>query len=151
VNNWWGCNEGPTVCGPITGGVDADPWMVFRATAERSVVATEEPTTVRANFAYNSDGGVYGGLEVPNGIPVTFSTNLGTVSPASGATFNGGATTTFVSPTVGVATVQATIEGVTASTDISVLPPPPPPRVCSLIRLAVSLPGFAKPIIVLCI
>ncbi len=62
---------------------------------------------------------------VPDGTPVSLSTTLGTINPSSGTTFGGGMFAVFTAPatTGGIATITATINGVTGSTNITVLCP----------------------------
>ena len=93
--NWWGTNAGPTT--NIFGNVTVSPWLVLKVIAKPNMPNNSQ-TTVTANLLYDNNG-VYhnplNGHEL-NGIPVTFTTTLGTItSPAN--TVNGSAISTFKS------------------------------------------------------
>jgi hypothetical protein len=59
---------------------------------------------------------------VPNGTDVTFSTNVGTVSPTTASTSNNAASTTFTAPSNsgGTATITATSLGLSGTTTVTV-------------------------------
>ena len=60
----------------------------------------------------------------PNGIPIAFGATGGTITPASALTQSGNALSSFISTTVGTATVSATLDNQTVSLSFMVTPPP---------------------------
>ena len=132
-NNWWGCNDGPvnTVdCDAVsgTGPVNFDPWLVLGISASPDSVATEGDSTITADLTRNSaDTDTSGSGTLPNGTPTAFTTDLGSVSPASAETADGKATTTFAAgSTAGTATVEATVDQQSVSAPVTVEEQEPP-------------------------
>ena len=79
THNWWGSNNDPQVLG-----VKYSPWIYMTYTADPSIILNGKTSTLTADFnnAYDghsitvsdpSDG------HIPDGIPVTFTTNLGNI------------------------------------------------------------------------
>ncbi len=129
ADNWWGCNAGPgpvagNGCDPVSAGVRSTPWLMLTADAPKSL-ATGDTAAVTAAIDTDSSGARV--AFAPNGTPVAFSTDLGSVDPATTATLGGVATTTLSSPTAGVATVDATVDGQTVKTTVGITAPSPPP------------------------
>nr|WP_054858908.1 hypothetical protein [Methanobacterium formicicum] len=93
--NWWGQNTGPAD-GSISGNVDYDPWLVMNYSANPTTIQQGETSTLTADFRYDSDGTFHDPAlgHLPDGIPVTFNTNLGNVGSktATSLTLNGIAT-----------------------------------------------------------
>jgi hypothetical protein len=124
-NNWWGCNEGPNVniadCGTVAGAgvVTYDPWLVLRiSAAPTSVEVGGNNSTVTANLNFNSDGANAGTVH-PNGFPVAWATDLGTIAPPSSPLAAGIATSTLTSgPIAGTANPAATVDNETVSTPV---------------------------------
>jgi len=126
TNNWWGTNN-PTVSSngtvniKITGGiVFYDPWLVLNVIA--APTTTDNNSIVTADLTHNSNG-VYTSSQghILNGIPINFTTNLGTITTTA-YTNNGKANTTFNrgSATSGTATITATLDEQTAQTNITI-------------------------------
>jgi subtilisin family serine protease/protocatechuate 3,4-dioxygenase beta subunit len=65
------------------------------------------------------------GNPVANGTVVSFTTNLGSVSPITRVTTNGVATATLSSTVAGLATVTATVGGLSATAQVTFTPGPP--------------------------
>jgi len=123
--NWWGCNEGPNQagCDAVTGAVDFDPWLVLTLTASPSSISTDGDTSdLTADLTTDSNGNEAGD-GFPEGTPVTFGTDLGTVtSPAE--TANGVATSTLTSQEgEGTANVTASLDGETATDTVQIAAP----------------------------
>jgi uncharacterized repeat protein (TIGR01451 family) len=57
---------------------------------------------------------------IPDGTPINSSSTLGTVNPSTTTIINEIATTTFTGTTTGVATINATIDGYTQSTNVNI-------------------------------
>jgi hypothetical protein len=134
TNNWWGSNAGPGSA--VTGPVTFNPWLVLQVTASPNSVQTGGTATVVANLTTNSNGADTSAQgSVPDGIPVSFATNLGSISPSSGILNSGTATSqvTF-GGTPGTVTVSATVDSQTSTAQITVTSPPtlPPPPTCMI-------------------
>jgi hypothetical protein len=124
-NNWWGCNGGPGAvgCDPVSGLVDADPWLVLALGANPGSVLATESSALTATLTGNSDGADTSGLgTVPDGIPVAFGASPGTVAPPGSMTASGLAGALFTAGTTpGIATVSATVDNQTVQLPITVL------------------------------
>ncbi|HET7053024.1 MAG TPA: right-handed parallel beta-helix repeat-containing protein [Solirubrobacterales bacterium] len=131
--NWWGCNGGPTLdgsnpCDTVSAGVDASPWLVLRVAAAHPSFAPGGSSTVEATIDTDSAGNA--AAPPPDGVPVAFSTDLGTVAPDGATLLGGTATTLLSSAAAGVATVTATVDGQAVSVPVDVRAPEQsvPPR-----------------------
>ena len=134
TNNWWGCNEGPTVDGSNAcsialetaglGAVDADPWLVLSASASPAAIATGDGIAdVTAALTSNSAGSL--ALPPPNGPLVNFATDLGSVTPVSAQLFAGEVAGVLSSgPTAGTAHVTASLDAAQATADVEIVAPP---------------------------
>jgi len=109
--NWWGQNSGP-ITGDIVGqGITVTNWLVLKLSANPTTIGNYAHSNIMADLRYDNYGNYVSGGVVPNGIPVTFTTNLGTISQAS--TVNGVATATLTtSLTIGSTTIDASEIGV---------------------------------------
>ena len=117
TNNWWGTNN------PIKssrkssdiyvalGNVKYNPWLVFKVSANPSTVDNAN-STVTADLTHNSNGNDTSPQNhIPDGLPVNFTTNLGTIT-AQAYTKNGKVTTTFNRgiATSGIANINTTVD-----------------------------------------
>jgi hypothetical protein len=134
INNWWGCALGPgnAGCDPVVGvgapNVDSDPWMTLTVTASPASIPADgsSTSTVTANLNLNSDG-VNVGTVHPNGYPVAWSTDLGTIAPPTSPLASGSATATLTSgAAAGVANPAATVDNGTVSTPVTFTDVTPP-------------------------
>jgi len=116
--NWWGCNAGPgsAGCDSVTGpNIDASSPLQLSVSASPNVVGLGGGATVTAS------------LGAPDGTPVSFATDLGTLSSTSGQLASGSAAVSYTATQPGSANVSATVDNQTVSTGI-VVPFPPPPE-----------------------
>jgi hypothetical protein len=125
TENWWGCNTGPntsgcSATGGLGGAVTALPYLVLNASAAPSSVAQNQTSAITASLTNDSNGNTPAGNTFRSGVPVTFGTDLGTVSPASTVTTGPVASATFSSPTAGTANVKATIDNATVFAPVTV-------------------------------
>lgn len=94
--NWWGSNT-PNFAALITGEVDYIYWLVMTYSANPTVIPQGATFTLTADFRYDSNGAFHDPVvgHLPDGTPVTFTTNLGNVGSKSIVigTINGIATT----------------------------------------------------------
>ncbi|MEO8436273.1 MAG: hypothetical protein ABI596_15330, partial [Pyrinomonadaceae bacterium] len=132
ANNWWGCNQGPTVSpcdrvsGPLGPGIGA--WLTLSHTASPNTIQANQSTTLQADFFTNNVGsGISpGDLIALNGRTVVFSNPvLGTISGAD-PTINGGkANATFTAgPTGGTGSADATVDHATVTAFITIAEAP---------------------------
>ncbi len=106
--NWWGDNSGPYhpttnpggVGDAVSDNVDYDPWLQMSLTANPTSVGAGGTSTITATMT----GGIY---KAPDWTPIDFSTNLGTIDPATAYTVGGSATSLLSSTIAGTATVSA--------------------------------------------
>ncbi|MBI5679460.1 MAG: right-handed parallel beta-helix repeat-containing protein [Methanobacterium sp.] len=111
--NWYGSNADPS--SKIFNGrghtVNYSPWLIMTVTASPTTIHTGGTSTITADFTHDSAGGVHPATEhFPDKIPVTFTTNLGTINNP-GETLNGKATATLTAgSTPGVATASAALD-----------------------------------------
>ncbi|MGV8143061.1 MAG: Ig-like domain-containing protein, partial [Methanothermobacter sp.] len=114
--NWWCSDADPSA--KVSGGVDVSPWLVLTITANPSLLAKNGTSDVTVDLLHDSDGGLH---DIgPNGIFVTFTTNLGNITPiiftvdgVANATFTGGSTD-------GVANINAVMDGQVIRTMVTV-------------------------------
>ena len=94
--NWWGSNN-PEFDQIITGtSADYTPWLVMRYSTNPITIQQGATSILSADFRYDSNGVFHDPAlgHLPDGIPVTFTTNLGNVGSkiATALTLNGVAT-----------------------------------------------------------
>ncbi|NYB51585.1 MAG: right-handed parallel beta-helix repeat-containing protein [Methanobacteriaceae archaeon] len=119
TNNWWGTNE-PLVSSAsgsaiytAGGTVLYDPWLVINLTG--SVVHVTHQNTsnseITADLTHNNRGeNTSGSGSIPDGLPVNFTTTLGSITPTA-TTKKGKATVILTSsPYSGATTVTATMD-----------------------------------------
>jgi hypothetical protein len=130
-NNWWGCNQGPTVApcdratGPLGGGIVA--WFKLSHTATPNTILVNQSTTLQADFFTNnlSTGIPPADLVALNGRPVVFNNAVsGTISGADPTINSGKANATFTAgPTGGNGTADATVDSATVTASIVINQP----------------------------
>nr|WP_321353039.1 PKD domain-containing protein [uncultured Methanoregula sp.] len=124
AENWWGTNSGPA-SSALSGTMTSTPYLVLGITANPLSVQTGGTSAITANLKYDSTGADKSGSgTVPDGIPVTFETTSGSVSPASATTVSGAAGTTFTPSSAGTTTVSSTVDGQTVTVKITVTAAP---------------------------
>ncbi|MGH3711976.1 MAG: beta strand repeat-containing protein [Micromonosporaceae bacterium] len=139
-NNWWGCNQDPTLgtaaCDTVAGGGSVNPRLVLTHTASPNIIyATPPPagqpnaTTLTASVLKNSAGTPIpvSDLDVLIGLPIVFDAAVfGTLSGADtviGPT--GTATATFTAGAVGgPGHADATVDSAKATALVDVYEPP---------------------------
>lgn len=146
TDNWWGSNASPA--GLISGGspaVNFNPWLVLGITASPGGVAVGGGTSaITASLIRNSNGADTSSLGfVPDGIPVTFASTLGSISPGVGSTLSGVASATFkAGNTAGTGSASATVDSQTVSLNIPIGPAP----VVNFVAVAPSLDAPGDPV-----
>ena len=79
LNNWWSCNEGPTLvagdCDSKLGPVNTDTWLILTLTADKTHVLDGSPATLTGSITKNNhDVVVTEPVLFPDGKSVEFST-----------------------------------------------------------------------------
>jgi predicted outer membrane repeat protein len=83
--NWWGSNNDPS--SKIGGSVDVSHWLVLSVNATPNLIKKNGTSTITSDLNHDCTGATVTG-HVMDGIPITFTTTLGTInSPLS--TVNG--------------------------------------------------------------
>jgi hypothetical protein len=124
TNNWWGCNEGPGQPGCEGAGGDGQvttgPWTVMTLSADPTSIATGgDVSEITASFNTNSNGDAIDPQGLPDDLEVAYSTTLGTVEPGTNCTCGAESWTDLTSgDTPGTATVSATLDNATVTTDV---------------------------------
>ena len=130
--NWWGCNAGAgnVGCDDAVGNIDTTNPLTLSLSASQASIFRGEQTEVTASIKNGENE------YAPDGTPVTFSTDLGSVT--SSAMLSGGdAQATFSAGSeTGTATVSASVDNQTVPVQIVVKPK----------QTFVYLPRIAKPI-----
>ncbi|WP_048080198.1 right-handed parallel beta-helix repeat-containing protein [Methanobacterium arcticum] len=126
INNWWGSNN-PVVS--ATNGSDIynnggtvtyNPWLILKITANPT--STNGNSTITADLAHNNAGSDTSSQgNVPDGLPVNFTTNLGTISSIV-YTRNGKASATFSrgTATTGTATIHVSLDDQNITTSVAI-------------------------------
>ena len=119
--NWWGNNNSPA--GKIEG-LTVSKWLVLTLTTSSSAQVNSN-SKVTADLRYDNSGTIHTEGYVPNGIPVKFTTTLGTISSTS-LTSNGIAQSTLKSSLLGVAGISAKLDNQTLNKSIKIVDTIPP-------------------------
>jgi len=125
--NWWGTNfEGtnPVTAGRVTGtGIMVNRWLVLTITANPTTINNGETSTITADLLHDQNGFYQNPDDghVPDGIPVTFNTDLGSIGSKTiiKETKDGVATATLTADeTVGIAHVNAVTDSQIVNTNV---------------------------------
>jgi len=125
INNWWGSNDGPA-SGTNWGQVDVKPWIILTLFAPSTIYAGSS-ATITADFTKNSDQeDTSKEGYIPDGIPVQFTTNFGSIGSKSVTkyTVNGIATAIFrADEGLGAAFIQVNADNQLSTMNIIVSSP----------------------------
>ena len=124
VNNWWGTNSSPSGIS----GATFNPWIILNLSAAPNNIFINEISIITADLTRNSANQdttiIYPNKYIPN-INILFNTNIGLLDglPSVTKTTNlGKATATYTGTTVGTATISATVNSQTSTTNVIVNP-----------------------------
>ena len=130
-NNWWGCNSGPGAlgCDVVSSTVDARPWLILTISSSATTLRPGQSAIITATLHRNFDGTTQsdtsgGGLFIPDGTRITFTTERGRLTVDSAETINGVAQTVVMQTaetTPGVARVSAQLDSEREHVDIDML------------------------------
>jgi hypothetical protein len=149
-NNWWGCNGGLGTSGCAVGddGALTTPHLVLSGEAAAQI----EPgasTLVTARLDRNSAGESVPGI--PDGVPVGFSSALGSFSPTSATLVSGIASSTFTAGLqTGPAGIVVEADGQQVAVPLTIPAPPAepahkPPSEPEIEKPAIEVPDDGKP------
>lgn len=120
--NWWGSNLGPALGNVV--GTKVHSWLILKLYASPTSIGNNGHSTITADLRYTNLG-LFAGNLLPDGIPITFKTNLGTITQAS--TRNGIAQSTLrIGTTAGKATISSHMDSQTISASVLVKDTIPP-------------------------
>ncbi len=130
-NNWWGCNAGPpaTGCNALSSTAVYTPWLVLNFSATPAAIQVDTGVSaLQANLNFNSDGVNVSATEfVPDNIPATFTSTIGSVAPIATGTVSGVVTSTLTAGSIAtVGEVSVTLDNQTLTQTISIEPAPAP-------------------------
>ncbi|AEG17805.1 Ig-like domain-containing protein [Methanobacterium paludis] len=116
--NWWGLNVDPSSF--VASNVTVTPWLVLNVTVDPTTILNGGNSTVTVDLLHTNNGTIQDPTNghVPDGIPVNFSTSVGSLNPVSTTLINGQATTTFTANDT--ALITSTIDNQTVSSSIIV-------------------------------
>ena len=136
AGNWFGCNAGPlgggAACDTVNAPVGAAPWLVLRAAVSPQTIAPGGQAAVTA--AIDTDSAGNAAAPAPDGIPVSFASDLGVLTPASTVLAGGvGSALLSAGEQEGSGAVTASADGETVAVPVEVrrpaaaVPPATPP------------------------
>ncbi|MTK63246.1 MAG: hypothetical protein F8N15_01595 [Methanobacterium sp.] len=120
--NWWGSNSNPSRY--VKGNVTVDPWLVLNIHVNPRTIQNGETSKVTTDLTFDSNGAYHDPAKghVPDGIPVKFTGNLGTLNPTYTTTLNGKSEATYTSKQAGTAIVSTTVDNQQVATNIKSTP-----------------------------
>jgi CSLREA domain-containing protein len=137
INNWWGCNYGPSVGGTgcvgttngVSGAVTTSPHLVLQIAAPAQLTAGSA-SPITADLTFNSaNADTTSGGYIPDGTTASFSGTLGTFATPSAPTANGKASDVYTAgASPGIASLSTTVDTQTVSTSVVIQAAPPATR-----------------------
>ncbi|NYB52466.1 MAG: right-handed parallel beta-helix repeat-containing protein [Methanobacteriaceae archaeon] len=130
TNNWWGSSNSPTISSNNNSDIRPyedpcyyySPWLVLGLNANPTNISGRE-SIITADLTHNSNGNDTSSQgHIPDGIPINFTTNLGTItSPIY--TRNGKANSTFNRGLIpsGTATITATLDNQSVQASVIII------------------------------
>ncbi len=129
-NNWWGSNNplssnSNSFIGIDGGIVNCDQWLVLNVTtsidrSNRTVNSYNNIITADLSHNNHGDDTSENGDSLPDGIPVNFTTNMGTIN-SSVSTRKGKATATLSSSVTGMANFSAVLDRQSVSNSVNII------------------------------
>lgn len=148
-NNWWGCNAGPpaTGCNALSSTAVYTPWLILSFSATPTTIPIDTGVSaLQANLNFNSNGSnVATSGFVPDDIPATFTTTVGSIAPTATGTLSGVVTSTLTAGSFAeVGDVSVTLDHQTLSQTISIEPAPEPVQYLIYLPLIFKNSGVAS-------
>jgi parallel beta-helix repeat protein len=128
--NWWGSNQDPSTMSGITnyGVLDLTPWIVLKINANPTLIKIFSSSKISAYLTYDSNGVYHNPTSghIPDGVPVTFTTTLGTITNLV-SLVNGTATATESSGIIsGIANIIVSVDNQILKTSVTIYTIAPP-------------------------
>lgn len=128
-DNWWGCNAGPnmSLCDGFDNGanITADTWLVADFSVTPNSVEVNGMSDLTLNVTQNNNAISVADCTLPDGVPVSFATDIGTVTPVNTDTVSGMSPAVFTAPSAtGIAMVTSSIDNETLTNNIQILGAP---------------------------
>ena len=126
--NWWGTNSQTEIASKISGTVNYSPWLYMTINANSTTINNGETSLITVSFNNQFDGTTISPLNpadghIPDGTPVTFNTDLGSIGSKTIQTSGGVATATLTADeTPGTAHVNAVTDAQTVNIDVTINP-----------------------------
>lgn len=128
--NWWGTNSQTEIASKISGTVNYNPWLYMTINANSTTINNGETSLITVSFNNQFDGTTISPLNpadghIPDGIPLTFNTDLGSIGSKTiqKETSGGIATATLTADeTPGIAHVNAVTDAQTVNIDVTINP-----------------------------
>ena len=121
TNNWWGSNNSPS--GEVSGNVDVSTWLVLNINASPTDISPNGNSIITADLTHDQNGTYYDPTlgHVPDGIPVSFTSTLGTLNPTSTTTLNGNGASIYTAGTItGSGSVKVIVDNQIVNTQINI-------------------------------
>jgi autotransporter family porin len=118
--NWWGNNKGPTLSG-----FTVNKWLVLKLNTNSTSIPINTNSKIAADLRYDNKGVLHTEGYISNGIPVTFTTKLGNISPKA-YTVNGITQSTLKSTLGGTANVSVIVDAQQLFKSIKIIDKVPP-------------------------
>ena len=116
--NWWGSNNNPS--SRVNSYVNVTSWLVLSIKANPNTILSTGNSTITVDILHTNNGTLVS--SIPNGVPVTFKTNIGNI--ANSTIINGNAKSTLNTKGMsGVATVSATVDNQIVTTEVTIKSP----------------------------
>jgi uncharacterized repeat protein (TIGR01451 family) len=121
TNNWWGSNSSPS--GKVSGNVNVSTWLVLNIKATPTTIQTGDTSKITVDLTHDQNGVYYSPSagHVPDGIPVSFTSTLGSIDPSNVSLINGIGISIFTAGSKsGSANVNAQYDSQNVSTTITI-------------------------------
>lgn len=124
--NWWGSNNGPLTNEVI--GANVTSWLVLTIKANNVTIGNNAKSIIIANLLYDNHGTYHNPVNghAPNGVPITFTTTLGTINKTI-FTSNGQTESTLTGGSIaGKAIITAILDNQNVKTNVTIKDTIPP-------------------------
>ena len=115
--NWWESNSNPS--SNVNSNVNITSWLILTVKANPNIIPYNNNSAINVDLLHTNNGTIESS-SIPDGVPVTFKTNLGNISGSS-SIVNGSAESTLNSGVkAGVATVSVTVDNQLVTLNVNV-------------------------------
>jgi predicted outer membrane repeat protein len=113
--NWWGSNNNPS--NYVNGNITVTSWLVLTINANPITIPCNSNSTIIVNLLLTNNGTIENS-SIPDGVPMTFTTNLGSINRSSSLLKGSVQSILNSGVNAGVATVSATLDNQLVSVDV---------------------------------